>query len=97
VYLGELTEMNVMSYIELIHNQPRSIISSIGLFLDILGAIIIFLYGVPKIIPVGGNVIVVAGKNEEEEKKEERYECIARVGLGFLILGFILQLVGIWL
>ena len=72
------------------------IVSSVGLFLDILGVILVFLFGLPSAVrKTGGTTILWAGgKSEEEAKKEYKLHWLmSHLGLVLLILGFALQLV----
>jgi hypothetical protein len=72
-------------------------LNSIGLVLDIVGAIILFKYGLPENINRKGEVGLVTGETDAEEvAKAELYDRWGRVGLILLILGFALQLIGNW-
>jgi len=46
------------------------------------------------LIGIGGHNLYIGGPDEEQEKKEKRK---AWFGLGCLLLGFILQFIGIWI
>ena len=72
------------------------IVSSVGLFLDIVGVVLLFKYGLPADVREKGGTIISfgGGKRDEEAKREHRqYKRFSRIGLGFLIVGFVLQLV----
>jgi hypothetical protein len=68
--------------------SPRAI-NSIGLIFDIIGILILFTMDF-KIIGLGGHNLYVGGPAEGEVKKEKRK---AYLGLGFIVIGFVLQLI----
>jgi len=69
-------------------------INSLGLLLDICGAILLWKYGLPEAISREGHCYLVLGqKDEAEAAKARTYDCWSRLGLALLILGFALQLV----
>ncbi|HBV00494.1 MAG TPA: hypothetical protein DEF21_21680 [Thalassospira lucentensis] len=70
-------------------------LSAIGLLLDIVGAALIFFYGVmPKVRSDGYDSIVIEQKNLIEQAKGERHERISRLGIILLAVGFVCQLAG---
>ena len=78
--------------------------NSVGLAFDILGVILLFRYGLPPDVRPGRkgtNVLFGGGDTPAEiEKKTKRYKSYQRnswVALGFLVLGFTLQIVSNWL
>jgi hypothetical protein len=80
-----------------------NILSSVGLILDIIGAIFIMKYGIPiKIIEIkeqDHNVIgwPKAETKEEKDKREKQNIGIkirAKIGFYLILSGFILQLIG---
>jgi len=65
----------------------------IGLILNFVGAIIIFLFGLHPMISESGAIHLIAEQVDEGEiKKAKRYRMISRIGLILLAVGFILQL-----
>ena len=71
------------------------IVNSIGLSMDILGVVLLFLFGLPAQVRETGGTIIRwgGGKSDEEAGKEYgRYKCFGRIGLGLLVCGFTLQL-----
>ncbi len=71
-------------------NNYGALLSSIGLFLDIVGAILIFIYGLASSLSHAGAYIA----NEPSEEEEiARYNMRSRIGLALLILGFTFQLI----
>ena len=70
-------------------------IAAIGLILDIIGAIIIFKYGIPRNLnPHGHTFKVMEQVNQEEIDKFRKYKSRGDFGLLLLIIGFVLQLIG---
>ena len=74
------------------------VINSAGLALDIGGVILLFIYGLPERVDrFGSGADWTFGVDEEEAKKYKRYKKNSFWGLGFLVLGFFLQLVSNWI
>ena len=69
------------------------LLNSAGLALDIIGVVLLFMFGLPEEISRTGAVRVTHGRDEQEAKKAKLYDGFGRAGLGLLILGFALQLV----
>ncbi|MFC5436864.1 hypothetical protein ACFPME_09880 [Rhodanobacter umsongensis] len=68
--------------------------NSIGLCMDIAGALSIWKFGLPEQISREGHqFIVIEEKDGAEAAKAKRYDKFARVGISLLVLGFLLQLV----
>ena len=67
--------------------MPSAYLTSIGLILDILGAVILFFFGFPIEIDLGGF-------NQSKEPGSVKTGRTARIGLGLLVAGFIFQLLG---
>jgi hypothetical protein len=62
--------------------------------MDIIGAILIFKFGLPEPIGKGGHTyFMVKTEDDKEEKRSKRYDFWAKAGMWFLILGFALQLI----
>jgi hypothetical protein len=74
------------------------LISSAGLMLDIAGVAVLFRYAPPQPDFQEDDIIVV--KNEAQQAAaislRKRYEFRSRIGLSLLLIGFILQLLGVW-
>ena len=69
-------------------------INSIGLALDIVGVVLLFMFGLPSKVREGGvGYLVLEGSDEKEDRQFKRYQFSAWCGLGFLVLGFGLQIV----
>ncbi|MGD8456049.1 MAG: hypothetical protein PVF83_06675 [Anaerolineales bacterium] len=71
------------------------IVNSIGLILDIIGGVMLFLYGLaPRIDPEGRSYLFLNGyDNEEEKKKYKHYKLLSNIGIWLVIGGFIFQLI----
>ena len=70
------------------------IVNSVGLFFDIAGAILIFIFGLPPKIDAEGQTYLITGEiNKEEKARAKKYKIFGNIGLGFLLAGFILQFV----
>ena len=72
------------------------IINSSGLFLDIVGVILLYKYGLPaNVRKTGGQAILFpGGKSQEDAAKEfQSYKRKSLLGLGCLIVGFTLQII----
>ncbi len=69
-------------------------LGSIGLILDIVGAFLIYKYGLPEEVSRTGSVSLVLEQEDIEEKeKGKRYDCLSKIGFSLLILGFVFQLI----
>lgn len=74
--------------------DAAKIVNSVGLLFDIAGAILLFLYGLPKWIPKDGEELILNGGDlsEPQDGPVDTYTWRSRLGLGLLIVGFVLQL-----
>lgn len=69
-------------------------INDIGLLLDIIGAILLFKFGLPASISREGHIHLITEQVDEEEKKKGKlYDKWGKIGLGLLVIGFIFQLI----
>ncbi len=88
---------------------PQSV-NTLGLFLGILGVVLIFIWGPPQpslqtgislgiedATPIDDTGRTVADHNREIEALCRRHMILSRVGLGLIGVGFLLQLVATWL
>jgi hypothetical protein len=70
------------------------LVNSAGLILDIVGAVLVWRYGLPEAISrTGASPLILEETDEGEIAKAMRYDRIAQLGIGLLIAGFGLQLV----
>ncbi len=78
--------------------QLAPLLSSIGLSLDIVGAIIIFRFGLPQNIDRSGKIYRIISDVDESEKMKARfYDRMSFFGIFLLVIGFLLQGLGNWL
>jgi len=72
----------------------HAIINSIGLVLDITGAIFLWRYGLPEALSREGHSYIITGEiDAAEAAKAKSYDRWAKVGLSSLVAGFFCQLV----
>ena len=80
-------------------------VGTIGLIFDIIGASLLFFYGLPNHIPINktgdGQETMKDLERQLKEKGQlsclyERYKCRSKLGIGLLILGFLLQIIDDW-
>lgn len=67
----------------------------VGLVLDIIGVIMVFKYGLPSRVKEEGSAFGGTETSDQEFKRKaynRSIEIRAQVGLGFLLLGFVFQL-----
>jgi hypothetical protein len=77
-----------------VSTSVSNFVNSLGLFFDIAGAVLLYLYGLPEnISPTGSTAIVLEKKDEQEIAKAACYKRRGRLGLILLIVGFLLQFV----
>ena len=68
-----------------------------GLILNLVGVLILLRYGMPFHVPTGGAVsLTLETRDQATIALEQRYEIYGYIGLGFLILGTVLQMVAAW-
>lgn len=67
--------------------ETETILASLGLVLDIVGAILLFIYWLPKKIDYGGI-------DQRQKPASVQTHAGAKLGLGLLMIGFTLQLAG---
>lgn len=74
--------------------SPSNCVNSFGLLLDIVGVMLIWRFGLPEPILRSGAKYLITGMIDEKEKeKAEHFHTLSKVGLGLVIIGFVLQLV----
>jgi hypothetical protein len=71
-----------------------NIVNSVGLILDIVGAGLLWRFGLPADISRSGAILLATEQiDEEERRKALRYDQVAFWGFLLLVGGFALQLV----
>ena len=69
----------------------------IGLFLNVVGVLILFRYGMPFHVPTGGAVsLITETRDQATIALEQRYEIYGYIGLGCLIVGTVSQMIAAW-
>lgn len=66
----------------------------LGLILDIIGAILLFLFGLPSIINTPDHITTERRLSKFEKIQNKAIAILAHLGIILLILGFILQYIG---
>ena len=66
--------------------------TSIGLFLDIVGVCLLYVFGLPS--RMESALVLTSSKND---KRERSFQMMSLSGLVALVLGFGMQIVGAWL
>ena len=70
---------------------------TIGLSLDVVGAILVFTFALgPKVSRGGTSALLLERDDPKEARKAERYELVGKVGAVSIIVGFVLQIWGVW-
>ena len=72
------------------------IISTVGLSMNLISAIMLWRYGLPKQINRSGSIGLQVKIDESMKKKAERYDLYSKIAIALMILGFLLQLVAIY-
>jgi len=84
------------------------ILNTMGLVFNILGVILIFFFGLPQpshdegvTLTLGEGTVLEDGTsvkelNEQVRKRKSLYKAFAYVALNLMLLGFIFQLLSIW-
>ncbi len=71
--------------------------NTIGLLLGIVGVAILFIWGPPQ-PDLDPHIKMVLEKQDDFTKRlRRRHEIMSRVGLGLVGLGFLVQLIAVWL
>lgn len=72
-----------------------SILTAIGLTLNIIGTLLIWKFGLPAPISRTGDVhLILEHSDQNEVKQAKTYDRLSLFGVLLLLLGFLLQLVG---
>ena len=80
-----------------VYVKLSAIISSIGLLLDVAGAVIIYRFGLPENIDRSGTKYIVGVEVDEAEIAMAKfYDRMSFVGISLLVIGFSLQALGNW-
>ena len=69
-------------------------LTNIGLILDIIGAILLYKYGLPSTITRNQPTLLVRNYTKKETRQMIVCILLSHVGIIFLISGFVLQFIG---
>lgn len=74
--------------------DASNVTNSVGLVLDILGAFLVWQYGLPAVMEPGGTRYRSRSGSDPEGPSTEKlqYRARSKAGFGLLMAGFILQL-----
>ena len=69
-------------------------INTIGLIFDLIGVLLLFKYGLPSNVDKNGYIpLILEQEDEDEKKKWKTYNLWSKIGLGFISIGFIFQII----
>ena len=73
--------------------NSAAICNIIGVAANLVGVIILFLFGMPFRVRTGGNQVIftTSNRNEEIVRTEFWYTVLGWIGLGLIVLGSIFQ------
>lgn len=75
--------------------EVGKLLALVGLAGDILGAVLIWRFGLPEQVSRHGGVLLLTEQADPVEiRKADRYDLLSRTGLGLLVAGFALQFIG---
>ena len=69
-----------------------NIVNSVGLVLDIAGILLVWLFGLTKLLSVEGELIVADYADGRNKRRIKWHKRLGRLGMGLILLGFGLQL-----
>lgn len=79
-----------MDYI-IVH--PKVIVNSLGLFFGVVGALLVWKFGLPASIDRTGAIRIVTGQKDPLEiQRARKYDCRSTVGIWLIIFSFLIQL-----
>ena len=67
-------------------------INSLGQIVDIIGVIVIFIFGLPSFERIHAGGYFLHEPDKDEQKEIDLYNDFSSIGLGLLISGFLCQL-----
>lgn len=75
--------------------MTANVLSVFGLVVNLLGVILLFRYGMPYRVRTGGEVAYIASgqPDQREVKAERRYNLLGTLGLFFIVLGTVAQII----
>ena len=76
------------------------IVTLVGLFLNLVGVILLFLYVLPRRERTEGIRVTWTNPNKPNQeliRLERRWDTFSWIGLGCVVVGIVLQGLGVWL
>ena len=74
--------------------ETFTIFNIIGISLDIIGVILVFLFGISPMLDIGGHAILVTKEvHNEKIRRTKKYKLVSWLGLLLIFFGFLLQLI----
>jgi hypothetical protein len=76
------------------------IVTLVGLFLNLVGVILLFLYVLPRRERTEGIRVTWTNPNKPNQeliRLERRWDIFSWIGLGCVVVGIVLQGLGVWL
>ncbi|MDX2253199.1 MAG: hypothetical protein NW202_13015 [Nitrospira sp.] len=68
-------------------------VNSLGLVFDIIGAVLLWRYGLPEAVSRTGAIALILEQDDKAEAaKTKRYDLLSSCGMILLVVGFVLQL-----
>lgn len=84
--------------VKLLCDHKVAILNSVGLLLALAGVLLLFRYGMPYQVRRGGaSYLVLEGVDQQQIKLERRYDRFAWLGLIFIVVATVCQIVANWL
>jgi hypothetical protein len=77
-------------------DHKAAILNSVGLFLTIVGVLLLFRFGVAFQIRTGGHPVLTIEWNQELAEQERRYMWLGALGLAFIVVGTVCQIIANW-
>ncbi len=71
----------------------KVIINIIGLSLGVIGALLIYIFGIPNVLDKNGANLIGDYGNKESKKKAKKYLFSSKIGITLLLMSFLLQLI----
>ena len=76
-------------------NHKKKVINIIGLSFGLLGVILIFFYGPPQPSFFPFDIITDSNIHQEVLDMRDKYDLFSKIGLVFIFIGFLLQLIAV--
>ena len=76
--------------------MTTALINSVCLFLNLVGVVLLFLYGMPFRVRSGGGDIIVTSPTPEGEAQERLAGILGWLGLAMIVAATVGQIVALW-